>query len=70
MIRKHLVGLQGQHNGIEAAAAWLGDRLGDYYASPEGRSEYFRNPTTWLEAEAYDEPDEAWASRFKERTEL
>mgnify|MGYP003142690261 CR=1 FL=1 len=70
MIREHLVRLQGQHSGIEVAAAWLGDRLGDYYASPEGRSEYFRNPTTWLDAEAYDEPDEAWASRFKMRTEL
>jgi len=70
MIRQHLVGLRGQHSGVDKAAAWLGDRLGDYYASPEGRSEYFRSPTTWLDAEAYDEPDEAWASRFKERTEL
>jgi len=70
IIRRHLVSLTRRHQTLDAGAAWLGDRLGDYYASPEGRSEYFRSPTTWLDAEAYDEPDEAWASRFKERTEL
>tara|TARA_R100001510_G_C7649102_1_gene206486 strand:- start:59 stop:832 length:774 start_codon:yes stop_codon:yes gene_type:complete len=69
-IRVHVHTLSEVHGTVERAAAWLGDRLGDYYASPEGISEYFRNPTTWLEAEGYDEPDEAWASRFKERTEL
>ena len=69
-IRDHVRTLTATHTNVEKAAAWLSDRVGDYYASPEGRSEYFRNPMAWLEAEAYDEPDEAWASRFKERAEL
>lgn len=70
LILDHVRALSVVHANAEKAAAWLGDRLSDYYASPEGRSEYFRNPTTWLDAQAYDEPDEAWASRFKERSEL
>jgi hypothetical protein len=59
------------HSGdIQSSCKWLGDRITDYYLSAEGRSEFHRSPFKWLEDEGYDEPDEVWAARFKERDAL
>ena len=69
-IRKALSVLADRLDGLGESVPWLGDRLSDYYLSPEGRGEFYRNPSTFLEGEGYDEPDEAWASRSKERVEL
>lgn len=69
-IAEALVKLLSNHDNVTAAAEWLGDRLNDYYTSPEGRSEFFRNPTTFLHGDGFDEPDEVWSSRHKERTEM
>jgi DNA-binding Lrp family transcriptional regulator len=69
-IAESLTKLLDRHENVTATAEWLGDRLHDYYVSPEGRSEYFRNPSTFLNGDGFDEPDEVWSSRHKERTQM
>ncbi len=49
---------------------WLCSRLAAYYASPEGRGKFFRQPHIWLEQKGYDEPDEAWAGREEPKKEV
>ena len=38
-------------------------RIQCYYNSAEGRGEYWRNPSRWLDEDGYMEPDEAWTNR-------
>lgn len=52
------------------ATEYLSGRIQDYYQSQEGRSEFWRSPRRWFEEEAWEEPDESWVSRTKERSQL
>ena len=52
------------------ATEYLSGRVQDYYQSQEGKSEFWRSPRRWFEEEAWEEPDESWVSRTKERSQL
>lgn len=58
--------------GITQAQAveFLAEKIKAYYQSPEGKGEFWRQPSTWLEQGAWDEPAEAWNSRTEERATM
>jgi hypothetical protein len=55
---------------VNDATEYLSGRVQDYYHSQEGKSEFWRSPKRWFEEEAWEEPDESWVSRTKERSQL
>jgi len=54
----------------ENLSVWLGERIVDYYKSPEGTGKFFRSPSRWLDDGGYLEPEETWSARSEETSKF
>ena len=52
-----------KHKTRVDASVWLGERVSEYYSSPEGAGKYWRKPSRFLDEDGFDEPTESWAGR-------
>lgn len=56
-----------QHVEPAQAVDWLVQRATDYDASDQGRGQYVRMPATWIRAQGYNDPPEAWKNKQEQR---